>query len=227
MNALYPEQWLHNLSTGEKIAAEVRMQIISKTIGSDTIISENKLAKQFDTSRSPVREALKILASEGFIQLEKMGAVILDFSDKDIEELYDIRKIMEQFVLERIIQLDTDALEQQLIKIIDMMSIAVKFKDAESLTVQDLDFHETIIRFINHKRILLMWSKMRPTMESFILLSMRRRFKDAPKDADRIVQNHKLMLKSIQDKDKVSISKAVENNFNTHHMLEKERKHHH
>ena len=47
------------------------MRIISGLIESGTILSENKLAADFEVSRSPIREALRILASENIIRLEK------------------------------------------------------------------------------------------------------------------------------------------------------------
>ena len=52
-------------------------------IESGTILSENKLAADFDVSRSPIREALKILASENIIRLERMGAVVIGLTEKE------------------------------------------------------------------------------------------------------------------------------------------------
>ena len=74
---LYPEKWLSRASTGVRVACELRMRIISGLIESGTILSENKLAAEFSVSRSPIREALKILASEKIIRLEKTDFRIL------------------------------------------------------------------------------------------------------------------------------------------------------
>ncbi|CDQ41994.1 MULTISPECIES: GntR family transcriptional regulator [Virgibacillus] len=223
MNTLYPKEWLDKSSIGERVAAELRMQIISDRIESGSVISENKIASQFGTSRSPVREALKVLSSDGLIQLERMGAVVIGFSENDIEEMYDIRKMIESFVLERVIESENDDLIKKLRQIIEMMRISVKYQDAEGLTIQDLDFHETIIRTIHHNQIMLLWSKLRPVMECFILLSMRRRFIDKPEDAERIVSNHISIIEAIQNKDRELLTKAIYQNFHTQHMLEKER----
>ena len=59
------------------------MRIISGMIENGAILSENKLAADFDVSRSPIREALKILASENIIRLERMGAVVVGLTEKE------------------------------------------------------------------------------------------------------------------------------------------------
>src|SRR5690625_6924284 len=69
---------------GIKVVSELRMRIISQAIESGTTLSENKLANRFQVSRSPVREALQTLNNEGLIRLERMGAVVVGISEKDI-----------------------------------------------------------------------------------------------------------------------------------------------
>ena len=86
------------------------MRIISGMIEKGTVLSENKLALEFEVSRSPIREALKVLASENIIRLERMGAVVVGLSEKDIKEIYDVRLLIETFVYERIVKIDTSEL---------------------------------------------------------------------------------------------------------------------
>ena len=98
---LYPIKWLSKASAGDRVAYELRMRIISGKIESGTVLSENKLAADFSVSRSPVRDALKVLASERIIRLERMGAVVVGLSKRDIQEIYDVRLLIETFVFER------------------------------------------------------------------------------------------------------------------------------
>ena len=48
----YPKKWMEGLTTGESIAAEIRLGIVSGEILSDTLLTENQIAKQFNVSRS-------------------------------------------------------------------------------------------------------------------------------------------------------------------------------
>ncbi|KZE71256.1 GntR family transcriptional regulator [Paenibacillus jamilae] len=210
---LYPSKWLLKASTGDRVASELRMRIISGSVESGTILSENKLAADFAVSRSPIREALKILASENIIRLERMGAVVMGLSEKEIEEIYDVRLLIESFVFERLIKMDTNDLAKELSKILEMMKVAVKYSDADEFSYQDVLFHETIIRAVNHSYILMIWNNLKPVMESLILLSMRMRFKEKYEDFSRIVKNHELYIGAIQAKDRDLMIKSLHENF--------------
>ncbi|MGR6763045.1 GntR family transcriptional regulator [Paenibacillus sp. T2-29] len=210
---LYPSKWLLKASAGDRVTSELRMRIISGAIESGTILSENKLAADFAVSRSPIREALKILASENIIRLERMGAVVMGLSEKEIEEIYDVRLLIESFVFERLIKMDTNDLAKELSKILEMMKVAVKYSDADEFSYQDVLFHETIIRTVNHSYILMIWNNLKPVMESLILLSMRMRFKEKYEDFTRIVKNHELYIEAIQAKDRDLMIKSLHVNF--------------
>ncbi|MEC0181315.1 GntR family transcriptional regulator [Paenibacillus peoriae] len=210
---LYPSKWLLKASAGDRVTCELRMRIISGGFESGAILSENKLAADFAVSRSPIREALKILASENIIRLERMGAVVIGLSEKEIEEIYDVRLLIESFVFERLVNMDTNDLAMELSKILEMMKVAIKYSDADEFSYQDVLFHETIIRAVNHSYILMIWNNLKPVMESLILLSMRMRFKEKYEDFTRVVRNHELYIEPIKAKDRDLMIKSLHENF--------------
>ncbi|MFH7819956.1 GntR family transcriptional regulator [Neobacillus thermocopriae] len=210
---LYPTKWLSKASTGERVACELRMRIISGIVESGAILSENKLAADFSVSRSPVREALKTLASENLIRLERMGAVVIGLTEKEIKEIYDVRLLIETFVFERLVKMDVQELVKELSKILEMMKVAIKYKDADEFSYQDIMFHETIIRSIHHSYILMIWDNLKPVMESLILLSMRARIKEKYDDFTRIINNHELYIEAIRTKDRALMIESLHKNF--------------
>ncbi|SCA88494.1 Gluconate operon transcriptional repressor [Bacillus glycinifermentans] len=210
---LYPVKWLSKASTGVRVASELRMRIISGMIESGTILSENKIAADFSVSRSPVREALRTLATEKIIRLERMGAVVIGLTEKEIREIYDVRLLIETFVFERLVRIDTDQLGKDLRKILEMMKVSIKYEDADEFSYQDVLFHETIVRSINHSYIQMIWNNLKPVMESFILLSMRARLKEKYEDFTRIFDNHELYIQAIETKDRALMIKSLHQNF--------------
>lgn len=210
---LYPVKWLSKASTGVRVACELRMRIISGVIESGTILSENKIAADFSVSRSPVREALRILATEKIIRLERMGAVVIGLMEKEIREIYDVRLLIETFIFERLVRIDTDQLVKDLRKILEMMKVSIKYEDADEFSYQDVLFHETIVRSINHSYIQMIWNNLKPVMESFILLSMRARLKEKYEDFTRIFDNHELYIQAIETKDRALMIKSLHQNF--------------
>lgn len=201
-------------STGDKIVADLRMRIISRDIEIGTTLSENQVATSYQVSRSPVREALKVLEKEGLIELKRMGAVVNGFSEKDIDELYDIRLMIESFVFERLFKQDNTALILELQQMIEMMKVAVKYKDVDEFSFKDMAFHEAIVTSINHQHIFMIWSNIRPVMECFILLSMRHRMDTNEADFERVIENHALIVEAIVKKDKQIVQQAFFQNFN-------------
>ena len=129
----YPEQWLGGMSKGE-VAAEIRLLIVSGEIEVDTLLTENQVAKQFDVSRSPVRDAFKLLQTDQLIQLERMGAKVLQFGDQEKKELYDLRLMLESFAFSKIKHIDRAPITKEMRKHLEMMKVAVKFEDAEAFT---------------------------------------------------------------------------------------------
>ncbi|WP_226582060.1 GntR family transcriptional regulator [Halobacillus litoralis] len=210
---VYPEKWLNKASAGDRVASELRMRIISGQIESGSKLSENQLAAEFSVSRSPIREALKVLASENLIRLERMGAVVLELTEKEIQEIYDVRLLIETFVFERLVKKDNQELVKELSKTLEMMKIAIKYKDPDDFSFQDVLFHETIIRSIGHSHIFMIWKNLKPTLESLILLSMRIRFKEKYDDFDRIIRNHELYIEAIDKKDRDLMVKSLHQNF--------------
>ncbi len=210
---LYPLKWLSKASAGDRVAHELRMRIISGKIESGTILSENKIASDFSVSRSPVRDALKVLAAEQLIRLERMGAVVVGLSERDIQEIYDVRLLIETFVFERLVKIERAELVRELSKILEMMKVAIKYKDADEFSFQDVLFHETIIRSIDHGYVSMIWQNLKPVMESFILLSMRVRFEEDIEDFERILANHALYIEAIETGDRERMVASLHQNF--------------
>lgn len=119
---------------------EIRLQIVSGEIEVDTLLTENQVAKQFDVSRSPVRDAFKLLQTDQLIQLERMGAKVLQFGDQEKKELYDLRLMLESFAFSKIKHIDRAPITKEMRKHLEMMKVAVKFEDVKHLHNMTFNF---------------------------------------------------------------------------------------
>ncbi len=80
----------------EKAYDEIKNAICDGTITAGTLLSENALAQQLGMSRTPVREAMRALESEGWLDIRSgIGAYVRPLSSKDIEDLYEVRCLLE------------------------------------------------------------------------------------------------------------------------------------
>lgn len=209
----YPSAWLQGASLGEAIASELRLQIISGTIKRGEVISENRIAGEFGTSRSPVREAMKTLSSEGLIQLERMGAVVMGLTLKDVEELYDVRYLIESFVQGEVFARQQPELIRQLRQIVDRMELAAKHMDPIEYSYQDLTFHERIITEANHKRILHLWRSIRPIVMTVMLITTRQVFSGGASKLRYVTDKHIRLIQEMESLDPDRIQTAVQQYF--------------
>jgi GntR family transcriptional regulator of gluconate operon len=209
----FPAIALQGASLGEKISCELRLQIINGSIKSGTVLSENQIAAEFNTSRSPVREAFKTLSNEGLIRQERMGAVVLGLSAKDIEELYDVRSLIETFTIQRLSEMDHEHVIHSLKKIIDKMEFAAKQNDYVEFTMQDLAFHVEMIEEAQHTRILHLWNSIRYIIFTALLIATERRFKENKNEIEPLIKKHQLLINAIASKDDDYIEKIVKDHF--------------
>ncbi|AKC75345.1 GntR family transcriptional regulator [Staphylococcus sp. EG-SA-6] len=209
----YPEQWLGGMSKGEGVAAEIRLQIVSGEIEVDTLLTENQVAKQFDVSRSPVRDAFKLLQTDQLIQLERMGAKVLQFGDQEKKELYDLRLMLESFAFSKIKHIDRAPITKEMRKHLEMMKVAVKFEDAEAFTQHDIQFHEAMINASNHQYLQTFWNHLKPVIETLVLLSMRHRMEQDKADFERIHSNHEVFIEAVEQYDSTKLREAFHLNF--------------
>lgn len=214
MNWYFPKDRILNPSMSQQVLADLRMRIISNGISKGTMLSENKLSEEYGVSRSPIRAALRDLEKEDLLQLKRMGAEVIGISKKGIDEIYDVRLLIESFVVKRLLGTDNSSLLRELQKILEMMKIAVKYHDADEFSFKDVAFHEAIILSIQHRYIEIVWNNVKPIVECLVLLDMRKRMEHDYNDFERIIDNHDLYIKAIAQKDEALIETVFYKNFN-------------
>lgn len=80
----------------ERILSTIRTEIVTGRIRPGTRIMEPELAERFGISRTPIREAIRQLESEGLISVNpRKGAIVASVSPQDISNFYDLKMILE------------------------------------------------------------------------------------------------------------------------------------
>lgn len=78
------------------VTSELRRRILDLELAPGTHLVENKLADELGVSRNPVREAIRILSTEGFVELSpRRGAFVARCSSEDAENMFDVRVALE------------------------------------------------------------------------------------------------------------------------------------
>jgi DNA-binding GntR family transcriptional regulator len=111
----------------EEVAELLRQRIFNRELTPGSWIDELKLAEEYGISRTPLREALKVLATEGLVTMKvRRGAYVTEISDSDLADVYHLLALLESDAAEVVatkateLQLrELEGLHQELEKAID------------------------------------------------------------------------------------------------------------
>ena len=80
----------------EFVAGELRRMILGLELSPGAHLVENRLAERLGVSRNPVREAIRTLAAEGFVEISpRRGAFVAQLTPADAENIFDVRLALE------------------------------------------------------------------------------------------------------------------------------------
>ena len=94
----------------EEVAELLRQRIFQRELEPGSWIDELKLAEEYGISRTPLREALKVLAAEGLVTMKvRRGAYVTEVSEKDLADVYHLLSLLESDAAGVVAERATDA----------------------------------------------------------------------------------------------------------------------
>jgi len=171
-----PEKETKLASLAERVYAALRNEIMTCELEPGRDLSEAELAARFEVSKTPVREALALLRTEGFIRsFPRRGYQVVPVTFGDINELFELRTILESAAAELACQRITAADLDQLTTLADVI-----YDRAEQLTLKrfidaNRDFHLAIARASGNERLNQQIVRTISELERFFYLGARLR----------------------------------------------------
>ena len=138
----------HDLPLREIVGNEIRTRIFNGTFPPGTRLVERDLATEFDVSRFPVREAIRILHREGLVEtLPTRGIVVKRLEQREVEEIFDIREALEglasRLAAERVAGGESNDLQ----KYVELSRKSLAEGNLEAARAANSEFHDAIIDF--------------------------------------------------------------------------------
>jgi DNA-binding GntR family transcriptional regulator len=140
---------------GESISAKLTERILRWDYLPGHRFTEEGLCAEFSVSRSPVREALNSLVANGLVEKRpKVGYQVRHLDFEEIDELYDVRLALEEFVIARLCALDARGKRiDELIAFWDELLRGLPER-ASLVPAADEKFHETLASFLKNGALL-------------------------------------------------------------------------
>lgn len=188
----------------------LRQDIVDGKLKSGQKIIMSDVAKRFGLSDIPVREAIRRLESDGFVQFTPhIGAVVSKMDEKEVIEIYLIRIELEalatRLAVPYVTSEDIDYLERKN----HDMELAIKRNRPEQLGTLNKDFHLRIYRAAPYpylyKLISDLWEKVERTQSVFAYV---------PERAAASVGEHSQIIKALQSKDLAAAEKLIKEQKN-------------
>ena len=154
-------------SLAEDAADRIREQILSGGFSQGEHLVEAKIAEQLAISRGPVREAFKLLRSEGLLNEEpRRGTFVVSLSTDDVRDIYGLRAALEGRAARTLARDRDPAAIEQLRSLADQIDAAVASGDAAAVSRADLAFHQGLCALCGNARIVEVFDRYVPTMRA-------------------------------------------------------------
>ncbi len=140
-------------SLADEVAERIREVVLAGSLPPGQKLSDSRLAKELPVGRSTVREAFRILLSEGLLESSGHGVRIARFTDDDVQDTFELRLAVECRAA-RIIASRRDPADIAVLReVVDEYARAAASDDAAAAVQLDLRFHETLCRLSRSRRL--------------------------------------------------------------------------
>jgi DNA-binding GntR family transcriptional regulator len=141
---------------------EIKRMILSGELAPGAFIAERPLAAKLGMSTTPVRSALQRLEVEGLLSISpQQGAVVRDFSFREITELYEIRMALEPFVARQIAGRLSPAQVERVNANLEAQRENLAHRDIALCVRLDEDFHTLFSDFLDNQEICRVMRQLR------------------------------------------------------------------
>jgi GntR family transcriptional regulator of gluconate operon len=195
----FVDRELNRRTLTEEVSDYLRRELLlTDTWKQGAFLREEDVADVLKVSRAPVREAIKTLAGLGIVRfIPRRGAVVVKFTPQEIEELYDVRFVLESIVFDALVQqelltaLDYDHLENILNEILKLAKSSVAREEVYwTFSNMDLDFHLYFVKKAKRKVILQILRGVYAQLQHAILKD----WANSKKNLVYVVEQHRKML---------------------------------
>ena len=134
----------------QDVAELLRQRIFNRELAPGSWIDELKLAEEYGISRTPLREALKVLATEGLVTMKvRRGAYVTEVSDTDLANVYHLLALLESDAADVVARKATDAQLKELQGLHNELEKAVGQR--ERFFEKNEAFHMRLLEIANNR----------------------------------------------------------------------------
>lgn len=189
----------------QEVAERLRQRIFAHELPPGTWIDEQKLAEQYGISRTPLREALKVLASEGLVELKpRRGCYVTEISRQDLDDIFPLMAMLEGRCAAESVRRAKPADLAALVAIHDKLEAAARDGRIDAFFEANQEFHRKIQELSGNRWLLSVIQDLRKVLKLSRMhsLSLEGRLQQS-------LDEHRAILASMQAGDAVKAEKLM------------------
>lgn len=168
-------------------------------------LQETELAAALKVSRSPIREALRQLASDGLVvEFPNRGVFVKEFTAHDIQEVFDVRVLLESYAIRHSAAHMTPERMEELMGYLDQLVHFHEQGELEEYIRVDAMLHQAIIRLGGNSVVEEMYDRVHSLIQRFRIYSLisKQRFDESVQEHRTVV--HCLLTGNTEEADRVN-----------------------
>ncbi|MGQ9555178.1 MAG: GntR family transcriptional regulator [Anaerolineae bacterium] len=193
-------------ATGRKdeVYLDLRKRIMAGELLPGTQMSPPELAQRYSVSRTPVRDALNTLAQEGLVEVvPRRGYFVSRITVRDVEEIFEMRLILETASAELATARISDALIERLAHL-SSRYVAGNIESYKAYLDENRQFHLAVAQAAGNRLLVEALARIFDQMQRFLILRL-----DLSDDADDMLAEHYLLLEAFRQRDAQRAKEAM------------------
>jgi DNA-binding GntR family transcriptional regulator len=187
----------------------LKQAILDRAYPGGALLSEGEIAAEVGVSRTPVREALLRLETEGLVRLyPKRGALVLPVSPQEIADVLETRELVEIFTAGR--ATIGPALVEELDALLTSMRDHAQADDAKEFARADRCFHRALVAAAGNEILTQLYDSLRDRQ-----LRMARLTADDPVRAADAIREHTEIFEAVRSGDRRRVRSAIRRHLQT------------
>ncbi len=191
----------------QQVAEQLRLRIFQHVLEPGTWIDELKIAEELGISRTPLREALKVLAAEGLVTMKvRRGAYVTEVSTKDVRDVYHLLALLES---DAAAVVASSATEAELAELQALHEELVRNKDdAQQFFAVNERFHMRLLALANNRWSDQVVADLRKVMKLNRHKSLFRQGR-----IDESLHEHALIMQALHSREPERARQAMQQHF--------------
>jgi len=204
-----PSRTLSPRALYQDVAERLRQQIFARLLEPGSWIDEMKLAAEFGISRTPLREALKVLAAEGLVTMKvRRGAYVTEMSREDVAQIYHLLALLESDAAATVAALAGEAQRAELATLHALLEKQVRRRD--EFFASNEHFHMALVRMAGNRWALQTVLDLRKVMK----LNRHHSLFKQGRLAESLAE-HRALMQAIEARDAQAAARLMKAHFDS------------